>query len=63
MIADGEGFETEALKGETVITLKAELEGGDGDVAWQHAQLFRKSIDSSGEPYPFVVNITLIENL
>ncbi|XP_075215729.1 N-glycanase Pngl isoform X2 [Lycorma delicatula] len=59
----GEGFRTDALRGETVITLKAELNGGEGDVAWQHAQLFRKSIESVGEPYPFVFIITLHNRL
>lgn len=52
-------FTTHELKGETNITLKAELTGGEGDVAWQHAQLFRKPIDCTSESYPLSITITL----
>lgn len=55
-----DGFETNDLSGETEITLKAELSGGEGDVAWQHAQLFRKPTNAPSEPYPFNITITLI---
>ncbi|XP_064455924.1 peptide-N(4)-(N-acetyl-beta-glucosaminyl)asparagine amidase-like [Ornithodoros turicata] len=35
-----------SLKGARILILKAELEGGKGPVAWQHAQLFREALDS-----------------
>lgn len=35
--------------GTTEVTLEAELSRGDGDVAWQHTQLFRQSLNDSGE--------------
>ncbi|KAM9164953.1 peptide-N(4)-(N-acetyl-beta-glucosaminyl)asparagine amidase isoform 2-T2 [Pangshura tecta] len=33
----------------TEVILEAELSGGDGDIAWQHTQLFRESLSNSGE--------------
>uniref|UniRef100_A0A8C8S4A3 Peptide-N(4)-(N-acetyl-beta-glucosaminyl)asparagine amidase n=1 Tax=Pelusios castaneus TaxID=367368 RepID=A0A8C8S4A3_9SAUR len=33
----------------TEVILEAELSGGDGDVAWQHTQLFRESLSNDGE--------------
>nr|CAD7398350.1 unnamed protein product [Timema poppensis] len=44
--------------GESSVTLMAKLKGGVGDLAWQHAQLFRQSSDS--REFSFVVNIKLI---
>ncbi|XP_006883415.1 PREDICTED: peptide-N(4)-(N-acetyl-beta-glucosaminyl)asparagine amidase [Elephantulus edwardii] len=35
--------------GVTEVILEAELSRGDGDVAWQHAQLFRQSLDDHEE--------------
>lgn len=35
------------LKGAQVLTLKAEIEGGRGSNAWQHAQLFREPLGCS----------------
>uniref|UniRef100_A0A8C6H8L5 Peptide-N(4)-(N-acetyl-beta-glucosaminyl)asparagine amidase n=1 Tax=Mus spicilegus TaxID=10103 RepID=A0A8C6H8L5_MUSSI len=37
------------FSGATEVTLEAELSRGDGDVAWQHTQLFRQSLNDSGE--------------
>ncbi|XP_050794362.1 peptide-N(4)-(N-acetyl-beta-glucosaminyl)asparagine amidase isoform X1 [Gopherus flavomarginatus] len=33
----------------TEVILEAELSGGDGDIAWQHTQLFRESLSNYGE--------------
>jgi hypothetical protein len=30
-----------------IVTLACEVEGGDGNTAWQHAQLFRRSTASN----------------
>ncbi|XP_032773101.1 peptide-N(4)-(N-acetyl-beta-glucosaminyl)asparagine amidase isoform X2 [Rattus rattus] len=35
--------------GATEVTLEAELSRGDGDVAWQHTQLFRQSLNDRAE--------------
>uniref|UniRef100_G1T9A3 Peptide-N(4)-(N-acetyl-beta-glucosaminyl)asparagine amidase n=1 Tax=Oryctolagus cuniculus TaxID=9986 RepID=G1T9A3_RABIT len=37
------------FSGATEVILEAELSGGDGDVAWQHTQLFRQSSDDHEE--------------
>ncbi|XP_074840540.1 peptide-N(4)-(N-acetyl-beta-glucosaminyl)asparagine amidase [Carettochelys insculpta] len=34
---------------ETEVILEAELSGGDGNIAWQHTQLFRESLSDYGE--------------
>ncbi|KAJ3659594.1 hypothetical protein Zmor_011277 [Zophobas morio] len=47
---------TQQLSGKRHFTLQATLHGGKGDVAWQHAQLFRQASDSN--EYPFIVSIT-----
>ncbi|KAJ8941940.1 hypothetical protein NQ318_013273 [Aromia moschata] len=39
------------------VTITASLSGGKGDVAWQHAQLFRQSTDSN--EFPFCLTVTL----
>ncbi|XP_055942127.1 peptide-N(4)-(N-acetyl-beta-glucosaminyl)asparagine amidase-like isoform X2 [Argiope bruennichi] len=51
-------LETTDLKGNTNFILKAELTGGD---SWQHAQLFRQSLDSTA--FPFEVEIHFIEKM
>jgi len=37
------------FSGATEVTLEAILDGGDGEVAWQHTQLFRDSLTRCGE--------------
>lgn len=45
------------FNGSTELILEAEMSGGDGDVAWQHTQLFRQSLDD--HEYPMEIIITL----
>nr|XP_008195898.1 PREDICTED: peptide-N(4)-(N-acetyl-beta-glucosaminyl)asparagine amidase isoform X2 [Tribolium castaneum] len=49
-------LETQAFSGVRHFTIKATLSGGKGNVAWQHAQLFRQSSDS--KDFPFVLSVT-----
>jgi hypothetical protein len=37
------------FSGATEVILEAELSRGDGDVAWQHTQLFRQSLNDHEE--------------
>ncbi|XP_038653255.1 peptide-N(4)-(N-acetyl-beta-glucosaminyl)asparagine amidase [Scyliorhinus canicula] len=46
------------FNGSTELILEAELSGGEGDVAWQHTQLFRQSLNDRQE-YPMEIIITL----
>ncbi|XP_048580324.1 peptide-N(4)-(N-acetyl-beta-glucosaminyl)asparagine amidase isoform X2 [Nematostella vectensis] len=46
------------LRGAKTLTLTAQMSGGQGDNAWQHAQLFRQSITHTDE-YPLDIDITL----
>lgn len=47
----------DALRGKKSFEIVARLSGGKGDVAWQHAQLFRQCLDSDN--YNFIVKVTL----
>lgn len=44
-------IEKEDLKGCKEFKLTATLMGGTGDVAWQHAQLFRTALDSNDDTF------------
>ncbi|XP_051526404.1 peptide-N(4)-(N-acetyl-beta-glucosaminyl)asparagine amidase-like isoform X1 [Myxocyprinus asiaticus] len=44
---DGELHSAASLSGGTELIVEAELKGGDGDVSWQHAQLFRQSLEET----------------
>ncbi|XP_050295790.1 peptide-N(4)-(N-acetyl-beta-glucosaminyl)asparagine amidase [Anthonomus grandis grandis] len=49
---DGKLF-SEKFQDRKFVIVTAQLEGGKGDVAWQHTQLFRQLVDS--EEYPFSI--------
>ncbi|XP_071822606.1 peptide-N(4)-(N-acetyl-beta-glucosaminyl)asparagine amidase-like isoform X2 [Apostichopus japonicus] len=47
------------FRGSATLELTAELSGGEGDVAWQHTQLFRMSTDQL-DTFPFEWRISLL---
>ncbi|XP_078040554.1 N-glycanase Pngl [Augochlora pura] len=51
-------YSTDQLQGSTKLTLIATVCGGQGDCAWQHAQLFRQSIENKDDR-SLIVNIQL----
>ncbi|XP_005092800.1 peptide-N(4)-(N-acetyl-beta-glucosaminyl)asparagine amidase [Aplysia californica] len=51
-------FMTFDLHGTKTLTITAVMRGGKGDVAWQHTQLFRQSLQTQGE-FPFEVRLFL----
>jgi len=51
-------FRTAEFRGDTEITLHANLSRGKGENAWQHTQLFRQSLDKD-ENHPFEIIIAL----
>ena len=53
----GSTCKSKSFKGCSELQLSVHLSGGRGDVAWQHAQLFRQTLDSKDE-YPFDFTIT-----
>ena len=46
-----ENFVLELSRLATSITFKIILQGGDGENAWQHAQIFRESLDGPFQPF------------
>ncbi len=55
----GQMHEYPELVGGKEVRIEAVLSRGSGDVAWQHAQLFRSSLkDSDPLTFPFEVIIT-----
>lgn len=57
-IDDCANYHTDQLKGSVKLILTATLSGGQGDCAWQHAQLFRQSLESE-EDKSLIVNIQM----
>ncbi|XP_014602120.1 PREDICTED: peptide-N(4)-(N-acetyl-beta-glucosaminyl)asparagine amidase [Polistes canadensis] len=48
-------FTTEKLKGAKQLNITVKLSGGEGSIAWQHAQLFRESLNNTEEPSMIIV--------
>lgn len=46
------------LHGCKTLTITAVLQGGKGDLAWQHTQLFRQSTNDR-DSYPFEIKLIL----
>lgn len=44
------------LSGKTEFIISAILKNGNGDMAWQHTQLFRQASDC--DKFPFIVKLT-----
>ncbi|XP_076294148.1 N-glycanase Pngl [Lasioglossum baleicum] len=57
-INDCTNHTTDQLEGSIKLTLTATVSGGKGDCAWQHAQLFRQSLETKGDR-SFIINIQL----
>ena len=57
-IAGPEAERVSALSGCRSVHLKASLSGGQGDVAWQHTQLFRMGLNDH-DTYPLDIVIHL----
>lgn len=57
VLPDETAVETKVLDGSKCLMLTAELSGGRGATAWQHAQLFREPVGSAN--YPFIIVIKL----
>ncbi|KAJ8267369.1 hypothetical protein COCON_G00125410 [Conger conger] len=47
---DGEMHVAQRMAGCTELVVEAELSGGEGECSWQHAQLFRQSLQDPQEP-------------
>lgn len=47
--SDGKMQSFSSLSGSSELIVTAELSGGEGDVSWQHTQLFRQSLKESEE--------------
>lgn len=58
LISDSDDFNLKDLKGAIKISISALLSGGEGDMAWQHAQLFRQSLDSKENPMVIRLSLT-----
>jgi hypothetical protein len=50
-------IDTSDFSGSDVLTLSADMSGGNGNVAWQHTQLFRQGIDEKAV-HPLELRVT-----
>lgn len=46
---DVSNYRTNQLKGATKLILTVTVSGGEGDCAWQHAQIFRQSLENEDD--------------
>lgn len=57
-LADGKMHTSTGLTGSAEVVVEAELTGGDGEAAWQHAQLFRQSLkDTESSSFEILVEM------
>ncbi|XP_014205017.1 peptide-N(4)-(N-acetyl-beta-glucosaminyl)asparagine amidase [Copidosoma floridanum] len=59
VVDSSENFETQDLKGAIKLSVSVTMSGGEGDVAWQHAQLFRQSLKTSSMLPSLVIKVNL----
>ncbi|XP_067664918.1 peptide-N(4)-(N-acetyl-beta-glucosaminyl)asparagine amidase-like [Haliotis asinina] len=45
------------VKGCVTLTITADLKGGNGDNAWQHAQLFRQEMNADNSPFEVKISL------
>jgi len=57
-ISDCKNFCTEKVRDAIKLNVIVKLSGGKGELAWQHAQLFRQSLEKTNEP-SMIINIQL----
>ncbi|EZA49839.1 Peptide-N(4)-(N-acetyl-beta-glucosaminyl)asparagine amidase [Ooceraea biroi] len=56
--AKSKAFRTEEVRGAVKLNVIVKLSGGEGELAWQHAQLFRQSLEKIDEP-SMIISIKL----
>ncbi|XP_049606380.1 peptide-N(4)-(N-acetyl-beta-glucosaminyl)asparagine amidase isoform X2 [Syngnathus scovelli] len=55
---DGSMQSFQCLNGSSEFTVTAQLSGGEGNVSWQHAQLFRQSLKETEEsPFEMIIRL------
>lgn len=51
-------FRTREVRGAVKLNVSVSLSGGEGELAWQHAQLFRQSLENTEES-SMIINVQL----
>jgi peptide-N4-(N-acetyl-beta-glucosaminyl)asparagine amidase len=54
---DSKVFETTDFQGCSQLEFNAQLKGGMGDSAWQHAQLFRQNVNDKDYPLDIIIRL------
>lgn len=60
VVNESDYFKTDKVKGAFKINLSALLSGGKNDLAWQHAQLFRQSLNDTEHSMEIIINLNKI---